>query len=226
MTTSDIRRRRGRAQAARRTTTINIDTEEMLRAVGSKLRSTRQGQQLTLDTVAARSGLTAAMVSMVELGRVAPSFGTLIAIASALDISLSDLFDVGEQAVRESVCREEDQPLLETSAGVLRRIVQVDQARGLELVINHYEPGTSNAATAVRHNGVEYGLLVEGTLTIELAGVAYVLHPGDSISYPSATPHRIINDGPLTARAIWVKLDADAADGVRTHDDGRERRWG
>ncbi len=226
MTTSEIRPRRARAQQARRADTINIDTEEMLRAVGSRLRRTRQSQQLTLDIVASRSGLTAAMVSMVELGRVAPSFGTLIAIASALDIRLSDLFDVGEQGAKESVCREEDQPLLETSVGVLRRIVQVDQARGLELVINHYEPGTANAATAVRHAGVEYGLLVEGSLTIELAGVPYELHPGDSISYPSSTPHRIINDGPVTARAIWVKLDADGADSGRAREDGRERRWG
>ena len=226
MTTPDIRRPRGRAPQARRTATINIDTDEMLRAVGSKLRHTRQSQQLTLDMVASRSGLTAAMVSMVELGRVAPSFGTLIAIASALDIRLSDLFDVGEQAVR-GVGVSRGGPAAD---GDISRCDATHRAgrpgAGARARHQPLRAGTSNAATAVRHNGVEYGLLVEGTLTIELAGVAYVLHPGDSISYPSATPHRIINDGPLTARAIWVKLDADAADGVRAHDDGRERRWG
>ena len=109
---------------------------------------------------------------------------------------------------------------------MLRRIVQVDQARGLELVINHYEPGTSNAATAVRHNGVEYGLLVEGSLTIELAGVAVRPAPWrlDLVSVVDAASHH--QRRAADRAAIWVKLDADAADGVRTHDDGRERRWG
>src|SRR5262245_43085041 len=187
----------------------------MLRAIGTKIRRVRHERGLTLDTVAGRTGLTAAMVSMVELGRVAPSFGTLIAIASALDIHLSDLFDVGDQGAREPVRREADQPVLETSEGVTRRIVQVDDARGLELIINEYEPGTSNAATAVRHSGVEYALLVEGSLIVELGDTRHELHAGDSIAYQSSTPHRIINEGRVRARAVWVKLDTDGPiDGV------------
>jgi transcriptional regulator with XRE-family HTH domain len=226
MMTSDIRPHRARTHHARRADMINVDVEEMLRAVGSELRRTRQSQQLSLDIVATRSGLTAAMVSMVELGRVAPSFGTLIAIASALDIRMADLFDIGERSVREAVCREEDQPLLETSEGAMRRIVQADQARGLELLIDHYEPGTANAPTPVRHAGVEYALLVEGALTIELDGIAYELQPGDSISYSSSTPHRISNDGPVPARAVWVKLDTDHLERARRREDRRGRRWG
>jgi transcriptional regulator with XRE-family HTH domain len=208
-----------RSRKRRDADAITIDTEEMLRVIGAKIRRERHERGLTLDTVAGRTGLTAAMVSMVELGRVAPSFGTLIAIASALDIHMSDLFDVPETAVREPVRRRADQLTFESAVGVLRRLVQVDDRRGLEFVVNEYRPGTSNAATAVHHAGFEYGLLLEGSLIVELAGEPYVMKPGDSISYASATPHRIVNEGPKTARAVWVKLDSDrAADGrqVRT----------
>src|SRR5262245_35837545 len=188
----------------------------MLRAIGTTIRRVRHERGLTLDTVAGRTGLTAAMVSMVELGRVAPSFGTLIAIASALNIHMSDLFDVPEAAVREPVRRKADQLTFESAVGVLRRLVQVDDRRGLEFVINEYRPGTANAATAVHHAGFEYGLLLEGSLVVELAGEAFVMKPGDSISYASATPHRIVNEGPKTARAVWVKLDSDRTADVRT----------
>jgi transcriptional regulator with XRE-family HTH domain len=205
--------RRSGARARQRTDAdpIEIDTEEMLRVIGAKIRQVRHERGLTLDTVAGRTGLTAAMVSMVELGRVAPSFGTLIAIASALNIHMSDLFYSPEVIVREPVRRKADQVTFETSAGVLRRLVQNDDSRGLEFVINEYGPRTSSASTAVHHAGYEYGLLLEGSLVIELDGEAYELKPGDSISYSSNTPHRIANNGARKARAIWVKLDADRA---------------
>jgi uncharacterized cupin superfamily protein len=32
----------------------------------------------------------------------------------------------------------------------------------------------------------------------------FVLEPGDSITFPSSTPHRLSNDGAETVRAIWV----------------------
>ncbi len=181
----------------------------MLRVIGAKIRRVRHERGLTLDTVAGRTGLTAAMVSMVELGRVAPSFGTLIAIASALNIHMSDLFYVPETAVREPVRRKADQVTFESAAGVLRRLVQIDDSRGLEFVVNEYGPRTSNAATALRHAGYEYGVLLDGSLVVELDGEPYELKPGDSISYASTTPHRIVNDGAKTARAVWVKLDTD-----------------
>jgi transcriptional regulator with XRE-family HTH domain len=199
------------ARAARppRNDAIEIDTDEMLRIVGSKIRRVRQERQLTLETVANRTGLTGAMVSMVELGRVAPSFGTLVAIASALDIHMSDLFDIPTRSVRDPVTRLAEQPTFETAVGVLRRLVHVDDSRNLEFVINEYRPGTSNSATPVRHSGQEYGLLLSGRLTIELSDIRYDLRPGDSITYASSTPHRIINDGRGIARAAWLKLDSD-----------------
>lgn len=195
---------------------IQIDTADMLRAIGAKIRRVRHEQQLTLDAVATRTGLTAAMVSMVELGRVAPSFGSLLAIASALGIHMSDLFDIPETNTREPVCRHEDQPVFETGVGVLRRLLRIDDSHGIEFVVNEYSPGTFNSATPVRHAGYEYGLLLEGELVVELAGDPYQMTPGDSISYSSSTPHRIINNGSTIARAVWVKLDSDRAyDGAR-----------
>lgn len=35
----------------------------------------------------------------------------------------------------------------------------------------------------------------------------YELHPGDSITSPSTTPHRISNQGTQDAVAIWLNLD-------------------
>jgi mannose-6-phosphate isomerase-like protein (cupin superfamily) len=50
-------------------------------------------------------------------------------------------------------------------------------------------------------------VVIEGTLTIEVDGESYELHTGDSIAYDSTHPHRIVNNGPTEARAMWVNLD-------------------
>ena len=33
---------------------------------------------------------------------------------------------------------------------------------------------------------------------------AFDLRPGDSLTFPSSTPHRLSNEGDATVRAIWV----------------------
>jgi mannose-6-phosphate isomerase-like protein (cupin superfamily) len=58
----------------------------------------------------------------------------------------------------------------------------------------------------------------------------FVLAPGDSITFPSTTPHRLSNDGPETVRAVWVvrgrrgaESDHEPADVMAEQDpaDGR-----
>lgn len=141
------------------------------------------------------------MLSMVARGRASPSIGTLVAIASALQINMSALFDIDPDTT-ERVRGFDEHPVFEISTGVTRRIAVNDVARGLEVVANEYEPGTSSSATPVRHNGIEYGIVLEGQRSIELAGEVHDLEPGDSITCESELPHRIINDGKRPARAI------------------------
>ena len=48
--------------------------------------------------------------------------------------------------------------------------------------------------------------LLSGRLQVDVGFERYQLGPGDSISFPATTPHRLANDGPEPARAIWCIL--------------------
>jgi transcriptional regulator with XRE-family HTH domain len=184
---------------------VAIDTDDVMRQVGESIRRLRRQRGFTLQMLAERTGLTPSMLSMVERGRTSPSIGTLVAIASALRLTMSALFELTD--VEEPVNRHGDQAVFETAAGVVRRVLQIDKSQGLEFVVNEYEPGTSNSSTEIHHEGTEYGVLIEGELTVELNGEVYELRPNDAITYASQTPHRITNTGRQRARAVWVKLD-------------------
>jgi transcriptional regulator with XRE-family HTH domain/mannose-6-phosphate isomerase-like protein (cupin superfamily) len=65
--------------------------------LGHLLRQTRLAAGISVREMARRVGVSPSFISQVELGRAAPSVGTLYAIASELDLSLDSLMnDMGE----------------------------------------------------------------------------------------------------------------------------------
>src|SRR3954447_23074968 len=61
-------------------------------AVGYRLRDDRQRQRIGLRELARRVGVSASLISQIELGRATPSVGTLYSIVNELDMSLDELF--------------------------------------------------------------------------------------------------------------------------------------
>lgn len=54
----------------------------------------------------------------------------------------------------------------------------------------------------------EHFEVLEGELTVELAGARQVLGPGEALDIPQRTAHRMWNAGSCTARATWVVTPA------------------
>ena len=150
-----------------------VDAESTVAFVGNRIRELRSERNLTLQALAKRTGLSSSMLSLVERGKTSPSIGTLVAIASSLSVHMADLFDDNGAQEKEPVVRFEDQPVYVTGEGVQRRVARTDDAHGLELVMNEYEPGTASSGDVVHHEGYEYGVVLEGALTIEVNGTTF-----------------------------------------------------
>ena len=58
----------------------------------------------------------------------------------------------------------------------------------------------------MRHAGLEYGVLIEGRLTLRIDFETYVLEPGDSFCFDSNRPHLYVNQGDRPARGIWFVI--------------------
>ena len=187
-------------------TSLGESTEDAIALIGTRIRDIRTLKGMPLRALGERTGLSMSMLSLVERGKASPSIGTLIAICSALDVHMADLLAPVSLVRKSPVSRAEDQPVVQTQPGVDRRILRDDRANGVEIAINQYAPDTGSAPTPIHHEGFEYGVVLEGQLTVELDGTVHALRPGDLISYDSARNHRITNQGPRKARALWVNL--------------------
>jgi transcriptional regulator with XRE-family HTH domain len=183
--------------------------DQTIALVGARVRALRLRQGLTLKDVADRTGVSVSMLSMLERGVATASVGTLVSVASALGVHMYDLFDHPAHSEVSPVTRVGEQTLMRSSEGTIRRVAHHDVVAGLELAVNTYEAGGASGQAPTHHDGREFGVLISGSLTVELDGEEHVLEPGDVIAYSSAKPHRIQNSGRETAVAVWVNLDSD-----------------
>jgi transcriptional regulator with XRE-family HTH domain len=194
--------------------------------LGRRLRAERLGQGLGLRELARRLGISASALSQIETGKAQPSVSKLFDIVNLLGISVDDLL-AGEERRRPggspvvvtpghegffSLQRADDHETLELESGVLWTRLTAGSFPGVEYLRVTYRPGacSSREGTFMRHAGQEFGYLLSGRLLVEVGFDAHELGPGDSISFPATTPHRLSNDGPEPAQAIWCILGRHA----------------
>jgi transcriptional regulator with XRE-family HTH domain len=66
--------------------------DEMLTTIGSRIRTAREGLGLSQEALAARARLNTSYLSQIERGKKAPSLEVLNRVASAVRLSLAELF--------------------------------------------------------------------------------------------------------------------------------------
>ena len=189
--------------------------------LGRRLRAERLGQGMGLREMARRLGISASALSQIETGKAQPSVSKLFDIVNLLGVSVDGLLagPDGLQVVvgrgQEgffSLQRADDHETLELESGVRWRRLTAGSYPGVEFLHVEYRPGacSSSDGTFMRHAGQELGYLLSGRLNVDVGFDSYELGPGDSISFPATTPHRLRNDGPEPARAVWCILGRHA----------------
>lgn len=182
---------------------LSESAERTLAAIGQRIRDLRKARGMTLQGLAEVSGLSSSMLSLVERGLASPSIGSLIVISEALGKTMSDLLSADMGRADKLVNRIAEARAVVTERGVTRRVMKEDAANGITIAYNEYLPHTGSNEKPLSHDGYEYGILLEGSLTVEVDGVGHLLQVGDLISYASRRPHRIWNPGTTVARTIW-----------------------
>jgi transcriptional regulator with XRE-family HTH domain len=173
--------------------------------VGARIRELRQAKGLTLKAVADHAKVTASLLSQLERGKINPSLSLLSLIASRLNVSVASLLESHERGEFGSpVLRRGSRKTLFTEGRGRLQLLSTHYDLNCEFLLNEWEPGDSTGRERVVHQGVECGFVIQGKLTVELGSETYTLGPGDSITFPSSTPHRLSNPGPRTTLAVWV----------------------
>jgi transcriptional regulator with XRE-family HTH domain len=176
--------------------------------VGEKIRLVRERKTLTLRQVAQEAGVSESLVSQIERNKVSPAIDTLLSIADALDIDLEYLFSDYRKERTVRVVKAGDRPVL-TKPGVrYERFAQIEQGqesrKGIEAYQIDIEPGASTGNDDYGHEGSELGVVVDGRAELQVGTRRFSLEEGDSASFSSDFPHRLVNVGETNLRVFWV----------------------
>jgi len=101
--------------------------EDVAEGIASRVRAARTGRRWTLDELAARSGVSRRMLVQIEHAGANPSLATLLKLAAALDITLTDL--VSEQP--------DDEPVAVVSGHDARTLWSTPAGSSARLIVGH-----------------------------------------------------------------------------------------
>ena len=167
--------------------------------VGQALHRRRHAAGLSLEDLAARSGVSATMLSEVERGLKNPTVKLAYQVARALACSLSDQIEDAPEAGPAILRAAQRRSLVDVESGVERHGQSGEfRRRGLELVSYVLPPGTSAGEMAPNRAGIlEWVGVTRGELVLVLGGEPHRLARGDSATYGPqvATEYRNVGRG-------------------------------
>ena len=79
----------------------------ILKVFGKRLRSLRRAKDLTQEQVAERAGLSLQSVGEIERGRGNPTLVNVERLSDALNVELTELFDLGDTKMTMAQAKEE-----------------------------------------------------------------------------------------------------------------------
>ncbi|WP_432483469.1 helix-turn-helix domain-containing protein [Kineococcus esterisolvens] len=155
------------------------DLEQVLGRIGPRLRALRTARGLTLDRLAAESGISASTLSRLETGARRPTLDVLIPLARVHRVALDDLVQA-----RTGDPRTHLTPQRSTGGGVVVPLTRYpSRIRVFKHVLGQREVRLRSHAGFVRLH------VLAGTARVLVADRELSLAPGEATEFDTTTPH-------------------------------------
>ncbi|MHA3024072.1 helix-turn-helix domain-containing protein [Mycobacterium sp. BMJ-28] len=165
------------------------------------LRAVRTQHGMTLDDLAAETGLTKSYLSKVERGQSTPSIAAALKIARALDVDVAQLFSDDASATSITVERaaagttERHHPV---AAGMLGKAMSPFVVRPGRQFAGHPHPS---------HPGQEFLFVHAGCAELSYNGEIIALADGDCAYIDASLPHKLRQAGDDPTVVVVVAYD-------------------
>jgi len=162
-------------------------------SLNARLRSLRLEQELSLEALAAKTGVTKGFLSLVERGLKAPSISTLMALSRAFELPMSRLFDDASHAGNAYSLVRRDKRKKYAREGSLygykyEALAFRKDRKAMEPFI--VMPPRRTPRRSFRHSGDEMVFVLSGVVETQLGTEKILLHEGDCLYFDASLPHR------------------------------------
>ncbi|MBS0250308.1 MAG: helix-turn-helix transcriptional regulator [Proteobacteria bacterium] len=180
--------------------------------VGENLRHLRRQQGLSLEQLAAVSGVSRAMLGQIETGKSAPTINLLGRIAEALGVSISGL--IASPSVKGTIVIPHDRAMIVASSegGFVSRALfpwgEPQTVEVFEVTIAPHFVETFRPSPPISKKTL---VMIAGQLQISVGeGAPTQLSGGDAALFNADVAHSFFNPGDCDAKALLVSTSFEA----------------
>ena len=188
--------------------------DEVLSAVGPRLRELRRERGLTLAQLSAATGISVSTLSRLESGQRRPTLELLLLLARAHQVPLDELAGApaaGDPRIHPRPIKRHGMTFIPLSR----------RPGGLQAYKQVIPPGQPPGEPQLQaHEGYEWLYVLSGRLRLVLGEHDLILTPGEAAEFDTHVPHWIANAGPGPAEI----LNLFGPQGERVHVRARPAR--
>jgi transcriptional regulator with XRE-family HTH domain len=182
--------------------------DEIILRVGRAVKQQREAVGFSLRMLAARSGVSASMISDIERGAKSPTVTTVVRLAQVLGVSVAALIDGGTglspriRVLRRGEGVGGEHPARWESLGPATPGGRIDFLR------YQIPPSTALGPAAAHTPGtVEHIHVATGTVRVTVGDETAELSEGDSCSCRTDAPHGVENPDPSAEALIYLIVE-------------------
>jgi len=175
-----------------------------LPSIGKNLHVLRKKNNLSLDDLAGRSGVSKAMLSQVETGKVNPTIATLWKISHGLGVDFTALMGSAENERHFFVQRADGATVIKNPDQTceLRALTPLQMVDELEMYWLTLKPKGALVSEPHFSYTEEIVTVIEGSVEVKSGDKSVVLNKGDSIRYHADVEHSIRETAGKTGEAF------------------------
>ncbi len=177
--------------------------------IGERIRTMRLKKKLGLVELGQHTGLSPALLSKIERGKMFPTLPTLLRIALVFSVELDTFFATDDAPVASVVRRRDRQrfPQRPNQKNVNFHFESLDYPVTERAMSAYFAEFTQTGADHLemhQHPGVEFIYVMTGALALKIEDRDTVLRAGDSIYFDSTPSHGYRRHGRAKCTAIVV----------------------
>jgi transcriptional regulator with XRE-family HTH domain len=172
--------------------------------IGERLRELREARNISMRTLATKSGLSANALSMIERNKASPSVSTLYKLADALGVSVTSFFGSHAERKQAVFLKADERSRISFTRGIFEGLGGEQFAGRVEPFMLTLENSANSGPRSMTHTGHEFVFCLRGELEYQVERQLYHLEPGDSLLFAAHLKHKWRNPGKNVATAIIV----------------------
>ena len=181
-------------------------------SIGEKLRTLRLKKNMGLVELSKHTGLSAALLSKLERGKLFPTLPTLLRIAMVYSVGLDYFFTDEHKRRVISIVRKQDRVRFPERPGTqdvpyfFECLDYKANERKLSGYVAEFQEFVNEKQRPHQHPGVELLYLLKGSLTIKIGSDEFLLEAEDAIYFDSAVQHSYHRRGAKGCTGVIVTV--------------------